>query len=302
MILTVTPNPALDHTLPLDEPLESDRVSRTTAARYDPGGKGINVSKYLDALETETLATGFLGDAFGAFLERRLREFDLPADFVEIDGTTRLNTTILAPNGEFKVNQRGPEVTASAVDAVVDTVARHDPDAVLVAGSLPPGTGPETVDRIAEAGGWETVVDVDGPLLRRLNADYALCKPNREELAVATGAPVDTVEQCLDAARRLREGQYDRIVASLGSDGAILVSDDGAYHASALETSVVDTVGAGDALLSGVLSAFARDASEPTALKTGIAVASTVVAVSGTRVPSFEDVSASIEAVCVSSL
>ncbi|WP_224269149.1 1-phosphofructokinase [Haloprofundus salinisoli] len=305
MILTVTPNPALDHTLTVDEPLEPERVTRTDAARYDPGGKGINVSKYLDALGTETLATGFLGESFGAFLERRLRDADLATDFVEIDGVTRLNTTVLAPNGEFKVNQNGPEVSASAVDAAVDAVVRHDPETVVVAGSLPPGTGPETVDRIADAGAWDTVVDVDGPLLRRLDADYALCKPNREELAVAADAPVDTVEQCLDAAERLRDGRngrYERVVASLGDDGAILVSDDGAYHASALETSVVDTVGAGDALLSGVLSAFAVGASEPEALKTGIAVAAAVVAVSGTRVPPFADVSERTERVSLSRL
>ncbi|MFC5971571.1 1-phosphofructokinase [Halomarina salina] len=300
MILTVTPNPALDHTLRVDAPLEAGAVARTDDAQFDPGGKGVNVSKYLTALDAETTATGFLGDPFGSLIRERLDAASVPNDFVDVGTPTRVNTTILAPDGEFKVNQNGPDVGPAAVDDLVATVERQDPDAVLVAGSLPPGVDPATVDRLARAGAWETTVDVGGSVLAELDAEYALCKPNREELAAATGRAVDTVDECLDAAEALRGETFRRVVASLGPDGAVMATPEGSYHAEALATDVVDTVGAGDALLSGVLAAFDRGESPPEALRAGIAVAARVVTVAGTGTPDFADVPTTREDVALS--
>ncbi|WP_129115831.1 1-phosphofructokinase [Halegenticoccus tardaugens] len=300
MILTVTPNPALDHTLTLDEPLRSGVVHRTDAARFDAGGKGINVSQYLRALGESTLATGFLGDPFGSVLRAQLGEEGVDADFVDIDDTTRLNTTVLTPDGEYKLNHGGPRVGENAVDSLLETIARHDPETVLVAGSLPRGIDATAIDRISAAGSWEVAVDVGGDLLRSLSGRYALCKPNREELAAATDEPVDTVEGCTAAAEALRARGFDRVVASLGADGAVMATEAGALYAPALETDVVDTVGAGDALLSGVLAALARGEPDAVALKYGVAVASRVTAVAGTVVPGFDDVRADVEAVSVS--
>ncbi|WP_254545445.1 1-phosphofructokinase [Halomarina pelagica] len=299
MILTVTLNPALDHTLRLDEPLVEGAVARTDRVQFDPGGKGINVSKYLASLDAPTVATGFLGDPFGRLVRDRLREAGIESDFATIDEPTRLNTTVLAPDGEYKINHHGPRVDSAAVDRVLDAVRRHEPETVVVAGSLPPGLAPDAIDRIARAGDWETAVDVGGDVLRDLDAPFSLCKPNREELAAATDAPVETLEECLAAAEALRQGGFDRVVASLGPDGAALVTDDGTFHAPALETTVVDTVGAGDALLAGVLAALARGESGGAALRFGVAVASRVVAVPGTGVPDFGGVRAAVEEVSV---
>lgn len=299
MIATVTPNPAVDYTVSLSAEPTPGAVLRTGRTRYDAGGKGINVSKYLDALGTETLATGFLGGFVGEYLESRLATAALPAEFVAIDGTTRLNTTLLAPDGEYKINQTGPTVGAGAVESLVGTLRDRDPETVLVAGSLPPGIDTETVDRIARAGEWRTAVDLNGDVLGELSAGYALCKPNRAELEEATGRTVDDVDSAIDAARSLRDRGFERVVASLGSAGAIAVTDEGAFHAPALDVDVVDTVGAGDALLSGVLCGFARGESNEEALRTGVAVATRVVGVSGTRVPSLGDVRETRERVSV---
>lgn len=290
MILTVTPNPAVDHTLELDEALAPASVARTNAARFDPGGKGINVSKYLVGLETETLATGYVGGFLGGFLTTALADQEIPNDFIEIDDGTRLNTTILTPEAEYKINQDGPTVDEDAVETIIETISRYRPETVVVAGSLPPGLDAGAIDTVARAGPWETVVDVDGPLLSALDAEYDLCKPNREELAAATGEDTTSVEDCVSAARTLRDRGFDRVVASLGADGAILVTEERSLHVPALDVDVTDTVGAGDALLAGVLSERARGGSEEAALRAGVAVAARVVAVPGTSVPSFEGV------------
>jgi len=167
-------------------------------------------------------------------------------------------------------------------------IQSYGPSMVLVGGSLPPGLDYRAIDRIAETGGWETSVDVGGEILAELEADYALCKPNRVELAAATGASVDSIEDCFAAAARLRESGFERVVTSLGSDGALVVSDDDCLHAAAVDVDVADTVGAGDAMLSGFLLELSRGNDARSCLRRGIAVASRIVTVPGTRMPPFD--------------
>ncbi|WP_122091087.1 1-phosphofructokinase [Halalkalicoccus subterraneus] len=299
MIVTVTPNPAVDYTVSLTDEPTAGTVTRTDRTRYDAGGKGINVSKYLASLDTDTLATGFLGGFVGEYLETQLETAELPAEFVAIDGTTRLNTTLLTPDAEYKINQTGPTVDEGAVDALVSRLRERDPNTVVIAGSLPPGIDTATVDRIAAAGEWETAIDLNGDVLGELSGEYVLCKPNRKELAAATGTTVDSVENAIEAAHVLRKRGFERVVASLGADGAVLVSDERALYAPALDVEVVDTVGAGDAMLSGVLSALDRGEGERAALGTGIAVSSRVVALPGTSVPSLANIDTTRDTVAV---
>ncbi|SFB87802.1 fructose-1-phosphate kinase [Halobiforma haloterrestris] len=306
MIASVTLNPAIDYTVALSEPLTSGEVARASDHRYDAGGKGINVSKYLVELDVGTVATGIAGGFLGRYLLDELSSQGIRADFVEIDGQTRLNTTILDGsgtengNGEYKINQNGPEVPGFAIDEVVDVLRAHEPETVVVAGSLPVGLGPETIDLLAEAGPWETVVDVDGPTLRALEEPYALCKPNAEELAAATDRRIDGPRSALTAAQELRDTGFERVVASLGGDGAVMVTPERELYAPAPDTEVVDTVGAGDALLSGVLASRAAGEPDAEALRSGIAVASRVVSVSGTRAPSLTGVRDDRESISVS--
>ncbi|MFD1598312.1 1-phosphofructokinase [Halobellus rarus] len=298
-VLTVTMNPAVDHTLTVEEPLREGEVARTDDAQFDAGGKGINVSQYLTALGVEAPATGFLGGPFGRMIAETLDDDGVARDFVEIDGRTRLNTTVLSPDGEYKINHNGPVVGREDVDALVERVRDRGPDRLVVAGSLPRGIDADVVDRLAGAGPWETAVDMGGSVLERLSGAYLVCKPNRSELGEATGRAVETVEDAASAAAELRERGYRYVLASLGADGALLVSESDALYAPALPVDVVDTVGAGDALLSGFLAGLARGEPIEDALRTAVVVAARVVSVSGTSVPAFDDVFENREQVTV---
>ena len=299
MIATVTLNPAVDHTLRLDTPLEAGTVQRTREAQFDAGGKGINVSKYLDSLSTETFATGVSGGFLGEFVADRLERDGIAHEFVPIDDHVRLNTTVLA-DGEYKINHAGPTLDAATVGEIIAVLDAYDPETVVVAGSLPPGLGPESVDRIARGGAWETVVDLGGEILDTLNAEYALCKPNRTELAAATGMDTETIEACRAATLALRESSFERVLTSLGADGAVLATGEETYRASALDAEVVDTVGAGDSLLAGVLAARSGGTSDERALAAGVVVASRIVSVPGTTIPLLGDVEDEAENVTVS--
>lgn len=290
MILTVTLNPAVDHTLTVAERPRAGTVHRAVqGGQFDAGGKGINVSQYLAALDTETVATGVLGDFTGDFIRSRLADEPFETAFVEVPEPTRVNTTVLADDGEYKFNERGPTVTDEAIEELIEWLDTLEPDRIAIAGSLPPGLDASTIDRLAAAGPWMTNVDVGGDLLTELSAGYETCKPNEDELAEAVDREVTSPETAVAAARELLEHGYERVVTSLGPDGAVLVTEETALYAEAVETDVVDTVGAGDSLFAGVLSALDRGESEREALQTGIAVAGAVVSTAGTSPPALAD-------------
>ncbi|GGN90123.1 1-phosphofructokinase [Haloarcula pellucida] len=302
MIVTVTFNPAVDQTIQFDEPMAPDHVMRATDARFDAAGKGINVAQFLTALDTDCAATGIVGGFTGEFIRDELAADGVETAFVEVDGTTRLNTTALATDAEYKLNHDGPTVDDAVVDATIDRIRSNDPEQVVVSGSLTPGVSLSDVDAVAAAGDWDTVVDMEGRALRELDEQYALCKPNREELGEATGADVSTVEGCARAADAFRDRGFDRVLASMGGDGAVLATGSTLLYAEALDVDVVGTVGAGDALLSGVLAAWDAGADDAAALQNGVAVSSRLVEQAGTAVPALDDVAALRERVTVREL
>jgi 1-phosphofructokinase len=291
VILTVTFNPAVDHTIRLEEDLTDERVSRTNDSEFSAGGNGINVAEYLTALGMEAEATGPVGGFTGEFLKETLTEEAVETDFVETDGLTRLNETILADGDEWKINQEGPELGEKVVEKITEKIHEIDPGYVLVAGSLPPGLEAEDVDRIAASFKGKVVADLHGKVLRRLEEEYLFAKPNREELEEAVQTEVNSFQDCLDAAKKLRmEQNFEKVFASLGEDGVVLVTEDRTLHANTLSVEVADTVGAGDALVSGILSGLSRGLSWEDSLRRGMAVSRKVVSVEGTSMPEFEKV------------
>ena len=45
MIVTLTPNPSIDRTVTLDEPLKRGAVQRVVSVSSVAGGKGVNISR-----------------------------------------------------------------------------------------------------------------------------------------------------------------------------------------------------------------------------------------------------------------
>lgn len=141
MILTVTPNPSLDRTYELPG-LSRGAVLRATSDRVDPGGKGVNVSRAVAAAGHRTAAVAPLGGPEGALLARLLGEHGIEAVGVPIAGSTRINITLVEPDGTLtKVNAAGPEITAAEAERLLDTVRTRSADADWIAccGSLPRG-------------------------------------------------------------------------------------------------------------------------------------------------------------------
>ena len=147
MIITVTLTPALDKTVILPG-FRVDQVNRIQSLRLDAGGKGINVSKVLRALGTDSLATGILGGGTGRYIENSLREMGIASDFVWVEQETRTNLKVVDPQKHTNtdINEPGAPVGADVIEAVYRKVeaAASPGDIVVLAGKAPAGT-PDTV-------------------------------------------------------------------------------------------------------------------------------------------------------------
>ena len=273
MIYTVSANPALDLILTVPA-IEFEVVLRAYSVRREMGGKGFNVSRYLKALGVANVAVAFAAGYTGQALAAGLAAGGVPTEFVYLqEGETRTNVVIQEPDGRrhIKANQPGAPVSASDQEAFfarLRTLAQPG-DLWVLTGSLAPGLPADFYAKTAtllRAQGAAYVLDTSGPALRAgCAAGPALVKPNALEAEEFTGRKIETIEDAAAAARAFLEAGAERVILSLGKDGAVATEKTAAGDASA-ETTVfhfqppaviVQTaVGAGDAVVAGAIWAM----------------------------------------------
>ncbi len=293
MIVTLTLNPSVDRTVEV-ESLARGAVMRALGVWVDPGGKGINVSRALASNHLATRAVVTVGGAEGEHLVALLRGSGIEIVPVQIQGAIRSNITVVEPDGTTtKINEPGANLSADELSAVFNAVrqAVASADWLVASGSLPPGTPAGVyadLVRSLAGSGTRVAVDTSGPALEEvLPAGPDLIKPNRNELAAATGRDLASIADVVDAALRLRELGARTVLASLGSEGAVLVDDDGAWHGWTAAVAPLSSVGAGDAMLAGFL---AGGGSGRDALVEGLAWGAAAVLRPGSGMPAPDDI------------
>ncbi len=262
MILTVTPNAAVDKTYRVDA-FCLDRVHRPSAAHTVAGGKGINVSRVYQTLGGQPVSTGFLGGVQGQIVARALAAENLNGQFVPCEGETRVCIAVVDPvtGTQTEVNETGPEVSVRAVSQLLRRVqgllSQQAFDFVVLSGSLPPGAPVSLYAELialAKSRGVKTVLDTSGAALREgLAAKPWMAKPNRVELesimGPSSGAEIDFEVQ----ARRLYESGIAMAAITLGAEGAVVVCEQGAYRAKPPAIEFASAVASGDAFLAAFL-------------------------------------------------
>lgn len=94
MILTVTINPLLEKRLVYDECFLGTE-NRNGQAFYNPGGKGINVSRQLNNLEINNIAYTFSGGNYGKIFRDILREEKIQFTTISTASETRFASVIM---------------------------------------------------------------------------------------------------------------------------------------------------------------------------------------------------------------
>ena len=318
MITTLTPNPSLDRTVTLPGPLLRGAVNRLASVTVEPGGKGVNVARVLAA--SGQPVTTVLPAATHDPLLAAIAALGLPgltALPVPVAGAARVNTAVTEPDGTTtKLNEPGAGLSAEEVDAVehalLEALASAPPTATdehhwaVLSGSLPPGAPVDWYVRLVgplRPLGVRIAVDTSDAPLAALAAALPgsapdLIKPNGEELAqlagvgatdLEEGAMAGDLEPVAAAARVLVDLGIGAVMATLGAAGAVLVTPDGAWHATAPRVPVVSTVGAGDSSVAGYVLADVRGGDESRRLSTAMAYGSAAASLPGTTLPTPAD-------------
>ena len=297
MILTVTLNTGLDHTLFLDQ-LRLGYTQKVRASTISMTGKPADASWVLSTLGIPNLATGFAAGELGKKMEAMLRQRGAQTDFLWVAGETRLNTVLVVDGDSYQttLTTETLQITPADIAAFYEKQAGllQRSDAMIIGGSAPRMVGPEVYrDLVAAAAerGVPVVLDASGPYLEYgLQGCPTVIKPNQQELEAFLGRPLPLPEDVLSAARELRERHKVSVVATLGKEGAFAVLPGRDYFIPALDVPVVSPAGAGDATVAGLAAALANRQPLEEGVRLGLAAAAAVLMQPGTADCRKEDV------------
>jgi tagatose 6-phosphate kinase len=279
MILTVTPNVALDITYRVDR-LTPGLSHRVREVRERAGGGGINVARVLHGLGHDTVVLGFAGSAGAAALAAELARGGLAHELIPVEGPTRRSVAVVeAGSGAATLfNEPGPRVpvvTWEDLEARL-TVRLPEASALVVSGSLPPGASDDAcarLVRLAAAHRVTVLVDTVGEnLLRAATAGADIVKANSSELLDTTGLPDVTA-----AAAALGRRGAKAVVASLGESGMIACTSGGSWRAAPPTRIVGNPTGAGDAATAALIAGAVAGAPWPDRLRDAVALAAAAV-------------------------
>ena len=298
MIVTLTPNPSIDRTVSLTGDLVRGAVLRAESVTSQAGGKGVNISRAAVAANVPTIAV-LPAHKDDPFVVELLRD-GIDCRPEQPAGAVRVNLTLTEPDGTTtKINTPGAVVGVDDLARLTTAVTERARQAawVVLAGSLPPGA-PDTwyAELVGALAGSDAQVAVDtsGAPLVALAAGLEqhapdLMKPKGEELASLTGGDAVAIEAdpaaAAAAAGVLVSRGVGTVLATLGGSGAVLVTAQGAWHATPPPTTVVSTVGAGDSSLFGYLLADLRGDGPADRLRLAVAYGSAAAGLPGTTIP-----------------
>lgn len=263
MIYTVTFNPSLDYYVKVNN-LKSGIVNRTVNEYITVGGKGINVSLALKELGNPTYAFGFVGGFTGKAIDERVTANGLAHEFLEVEGQCRINVKIKSIT-ETDINGTGAIVTENDVKrltARLNELLKPD-DWLIICGSVPPSLDDKTYEnllgQIKQVKNINIVVDACGGLLTNtLKYKPFLIKPNIFELSEIFGLKtLPDTKQIAACARKLQKLGARNVICSMGSDGAVMVSEtDQSMYVRAVRGQLVNSVGAGDSMIAGFIHEY----------------------------------------------
>lgn len=298
MILTVTPNSALDRVIFIDE-LQAGEVMRSPQMIASVGGKGLDVSVVLRTFCVETRGLLFAAGATGQELIRLLDGYGILHDVVWVEGETRTAHVLVE-----KFHHRHSHVTAGELrvspDACREFLRRYqmhlDGSAwVIAAGSLPaslPVAFYGTLTRMARNADVPVLVDAYGPAIQNaLEAHPTIAKMNRSEFTETFGVPKCSMSELSKQAGAICERyQLAAFVITCGEDGILALAEDQVYKTISPRQAEVNAAGAGDAVSAALVWRLSLGDGWDSALAWAAAASSAAVLTEGTADCRMDDI------------
>jgi 1-phosphofructokinase len=274
-VATVSLNPAIDQTIRVPN-FAAGAVNRVEWEQSDAGGKGINVASFLADAGLPVIATGILGKANMDAFTRLFEDKGIEDSFVRVAGSTRVNVKIVDPIQDrvTDINFPGLQIGEEDLRQLFQTIERLATDTgwFVLSGSVPAGLPTDVYTQLVtrlKGLGKTVVLDASGPAFAAaVPAAPDVIKPNIDELEELVGRRLDTEDAIIDAGRSLvagasggkagSSGGIALVAVSMGPRGALFVTRDEVVHAKPPAIRVKSTVGAGDAMVAGIVAGALR--------------------------------------------
>lgn len=296
MITTVCMNPSFDKTASVDT-LATGGLNRLRDVRVDVGGKGVNVAVVLKRLGVPVSCVGCLGERGRESFLQMIRQEGLPFDYLPMPGEVRTNLKLLdnSTRAITELNEPGISMDSAQLEDFLTLLREKagESEYVVLSGRLPEGCAEATYQRCLKTlEGKKCVLDCAGEtLLHGVKERPFLIKPNLPEIEGIMKKELRTLRGLRDAALFLIEYGAQNVIISMGKYGAMLVSRTDTFFAPALMVEARSTVGAGDAMIGGVLAGLSRGESLAESFRWGVAAGAASVMTDGTQLlrrPDFE--------------
>lgn len=262
-VVTVTLNPAIDQTVVIPH-FAAGQVNRVEHTMSQPGGKGVNVATFLADYGHRVGVTGFLGRENDGTFETLFHQKQINDRFVRIAGQTRIGIKITDPaqHQTTDINFPGQPPTTSDLESLFDQLMALESSWVVLAGSIPPAVDSRIycdLITMLKKQGRIVVLDTSGSGLQHAVREAPqIIKPNIHELELLVGQSLPNKTAIIGAARELLAQGIQLVVVSMGKEGAYFVRNDATVLAYPPEVTVTSTVGAGDAMVAGLVAAHLR--------------------------------------------
>lgn len=283
-ICALTLNPAIDKTVYIDD-FRLNAVNRVDDSCQIPGSKGVNIARIMAKCDVESVCFGFIGGKNGEYVLSELEKDGVKDGFVKVDYDIRTNIKIVdLKNSTYTdINFDGGTPSERNIEELKIRTRELAAKSSLIAlgGSVPPGVDSSIYCElavIAQSEGARVSVDCyNEPLLKALAAKPFIIKPNLEELETTFGEKYDTVDKIVDKAMKIYDGGVQNVLVSLGGDGAVAVCGGDVFRVYTRDLPVYNTVGAGDAFLSGFIYGWHKGLDTIECLKHSLSFSQVVV-------------------------
>lgn len=252
--ITVVGSVNMDFALLVDELPNRGSTVTASGLHVAPGGKGANQAVAAAKLGSCVRIIARVGrDQSGLAAENSLKQAGVSVDHLEIgeDMSTGLAfVTVDSSGANTIVVYQGANGSLTPADVVRHSCAIKNAGAVIAQLEVPL----ETVDYAFDAARSSGVLTVLNPapavpLPDSILQNTDLIVPNETEATILTGVEVSDVRTAQQAAKRLRSMGPERVVITLGSNGAIYLGPEGALQQDAFKVDTVDSTAAGDSFV-----------------------------------------------------
>lgn len=301
MIITITLNPAIDRRLRLDHVINLNHLNRAVESVREPGGKGITVTRAINALGGDSVAIGFCGGQNGRIIKDMMTSMNIMHDFVDVAGQSRVNIQVIDQNGQHtEFNERGPKISEHDFLRLLERMESYldEKNIFVVSGSLPPSFPLANYRKLLKTikkAGCRLVVDAVGEILREALAfEPDFVKPSLFELAEFVGEePTTDPELTVQRARQLLDAGAKAVCVSMAHEGSVFVTKDhheALYVVSDPKIEDCGSIGTGDAMVGAIANSLAKDLDIYDLAKYAVAMGRACARLPGTEMASLKKV------------